>query len=148
MNKTITMQEILNNRELLNILYTFREEEEIKDFCSENSLNITPTVLYNLKKTLENQFKVIENANKPLTTEILKEVAGGEDKNKGDDPYGIPVNIWKCLTGGDGSFGNVAAFLAQDLGSSLALNLVFAAEGIKNMNANKMMNGSAQISTN
>ena len=131
MKKTLTMQEILNDNQLLNALSKFREESEIKEFCKQHSLEINSTILYNLKKTLECQIEQIENANKPLTVETLKDVAGGDDS----DNYGYKNGYWYCLMGGTDA-GSVFNFISQEA-SNLVLNVVFGYEGYKSLQAAK-----------
>ena len=107
MKKTLTMQEILNDNQLLNALSKFREESEIKEFCKQHSLEINSTILYNLKKTLECQIEQIENANEPITKETLKEVAGGSQDLDNFKQY--------AFGGSDG--GSVALGILTDIGS-------------------------------
>lgn len=90
MKKTLTMQDLLKDLQLLNILSSFREEDEIKEFLNGNNMEVDSTTLFSLKKSLESQTEQFEKTNAVLSEKDLKGVAGGGS----DDTY------WDCIAGG------------------------------------------------
>ena len=89
------------------------------------------TVIIRAHGVSKSVIEQIENANKPLTVETLKDVAGGDDS----DNYGYKNGYWYCLMGGTDA-GSVFNFISQEA-SNLVLNVVFGYEGYKSLQAAK-----------